>query len=137
MEASNLYTHEPLPNGQSIRLLKLHPSSTNKLSCSLFTAPLAKLPQYDALSYAWDAQNPTEPVSCKGRILKITENCAAALRRLKNKFKDRVLWTDSICIDQSCVEERNSQVKLMGDIYRGAQQVLVWAGEGNERTDLL
>jgi hypothetical protein len=137
MESTVSYKHKPLPSRQSIRLLKLHSSPSRKLSCSLFTASLDKLPQYEALSYAWDAQQPTEAISCEGRVLKVTQNCAAALRRFKNLLNDRVLWIDSICIDQESVEERNHQVKLMGDIYRGAKQVLVWVGEGNERTELL
>ncbi|KAJ2896626.1 hypothetical protein MKZ38_005384 [Zalerion maritima] len=49
----------------------------------------------------------------------------------------RVLWADSICIDQTDggLPERNAQVAVMGDIYRRAEDVLVWLGEGNQRSD--
>jgi hypothetical protein len=39
-----------------------------------------------------------------------------------------LLWIDGICINQVCVEERNTQVSMMADIYRNARRVLVWLG---------
>ena len=44
------------------------------------------------------------------------------------------LWIDALCINQSDVLERNSQVMLMGDIYRGAAAVVSWLGEHRELT---
>lgn len=38
------------------------------------------------------------------------------------------LWVDAICIDQSSAEDKNKQLKHMGDIYNGAQLVIVWLG---------
>jgi hypothetical protein len=46
-----------------------------------------------------------------------------------------VLWVDSICIDQSSVEERNIQVALMDRIYSRADKVLIWLGEEDESSD--
>jgi hypothetical protein len=42
-------------------------------------------------------------------------------------------WIDYLCINQDDVEERNSQVAIMKDIYRGAQEAVVWLGEEDER----
>lgn len=39
------------------------------------------------------------------------------------------LWVDAICINQSDIPERNSQVRQMAAIYRGAKAVRVWLGE--------
>jgi hypothetical protein len=39
-----------------------------------------------------------------------------------------LLWADAICINQSDINERNTQVKLMGEIYRTATRVHVWLG---------
>lgn len=39
------------------------------------------------------------------------------------------LWVDALCIDQDNIDERTSQVLLMGNIYAAAQQVDVWLGE--------
>ncbi|KAK7740500.1 hypothetical protein SLS53_005343 [Cytospora paraplurivora] len=44
-------------------------------------------------------------------------------------------WIDSICINQDDIDERQSQVKLMGQIYRQAAKTLVWLAEATEDTD--
>ncbi|EGS17432.1 uncharacterized protein CTHT_0067580 [Thermochaetoides thermophila DSM 1495] len=44
------------------------------------------------------------------------------------------LWVDALCINQSDILERNSQVMLMGDIYRGAAAVISWLGEHRKLT---
>ena len=71
----------------------------------------------------------------------VTVNLAGALRYVKehwqSAFPDRDpgelrLWADAICIDQSSVLERNSQVKLMKSIYASAELVLAWLGSADE-----
>jgi len=44
------------------------------------------------------------------------------------------MWADAICIDQSNVEERAQQVAMMQQIYTKASNVIVWLGEGDDRT---
>jgi hypothetical protein len=38
-------------------------------------------------------------------------------------------WIDQICIDQNNIAERNSQIRLMTNIYGRATQVSAWLGE--------
>ena len=40
-----------------------------------------------------------------------------------------LLWIDSICINQSDLAEKSSQVNLMRRIYRKAKRVIVWLGK--------
>jgi hypothetical protein len=40
------------------------------------------------------------------------------------------LWIDQISLDQSNISERNHQVGQMGDIFHGAEEVMIWLGEG-------
>ena len=119
-----------------MRLLNLAPSGGDILGCELLVVSLDKLPQYEALSYSWDAQVPTSNITCDGRALPITANCEAALRRLRRRSKTRLLWIDSICIDQTSILERNVQVPLMGEIYGKAQRVIIWLGENTPQIDL-
>ena len=63
------------------------------------------------------------------RTLNIAGNCAAAMRSLRSPTEERTLWIDSICIDQTSLDERSSQVALMGEVYRDAARVVVWLGE--------
>ena len=46
------------------------------------------------------------------------------------KIQGQYLWVDAVCIDQSSMDERASQVLLMGDIYSRAEHVIVWLGKG-------
>jgi hypothetical protein len=43
------------------------------------------------------------------------------------------IWIDAICINQSSLDERSAQVRLMAEIYRAARTVIVWLGEGEHR----
>jgi hypothetical protein len=44
-------------------------------------------------------------------------------------------WTP-FCIDQSHVSERNHQVAQMGEIFAGAEGVIIWFGEVSEDSDM-
>ncbi|KAL2117630.1 hypothetical protein VTJ04DRAFT_7290 [Mycothermus thermophilus] len=47
---------------------------------------------------------------------------------LAQKMRGIPLWIDALCINQSDVHERNSQILLMGDVYSNAAVVLSWLG---------
>lgn len=119
--------HEPLREPQSIRTLTLLPAKDPQepLRCELKEIPFKNgcKARYEAVSYAWGAPSLDNFVLCHGKRLPITENCEAALKRLRKPSKTRTLWVDSICIDQSSMVERSDQVKLMGSIYRQATRV--------------
>jgi hypothetical protein len=133
------FQHEPLRESQSIRTLKLFPAKDpqeplrRELKEILFQNG-SKF-RYEAVSYAWGAPSVDNFIVCHGKKLPITENCEAALKRLRKPSKTRTLWVDSICIDQASKAERSDQVKLMGSIYRRATRVLVWLGKGTEKSD--
>ncbi|KAJ4298023.1 hypothetical protein N0V90_005922 [Kalmusia sp. IMI 367209] len=129
-----MYLYTPLTGSFSIRLLLLQPAAAldEAIRCSLVETPLDSALEYSALSYTWDGQSPSCPIECDDGELNVTPNCWAALRRLRDKQELRNLWIDGICIDQTSVQERNQQVALMGDIYKRAQTVTVWLGEGDD-----
>ncbi|KAI6084620.1 heterokaryon incompatibility protein-domain-containing protein [Hypoxylon rubiginosum] len=144
------YRHRTLSGFGTTRLLIIHPanSEAEPLRGSLIeyivksshrgTSPEG-LTRYEALSYVWGAPSTAHEITINSLTLPITANCDAALRRLRWVSQDRVLWVDSICIDQTPegVEERNAQVAMMGDIYENASDVLIWLGGGDEKTDAL
>lgn len=41
----------------------------------------------------------------------------------------RLVWVDAICINQDDIQERDSQVSIMGQIYKGCSRVFVWLGQ--------
>lgn len=135
----SIYTYKPLSQAakQRTRIILLHPSISTQapLRCSLVQVDLGKNARYKALSYSWDAQKPSKPIICNGRMLFITPNCESALLQLRRNTKYQSLWIDSISIDQTSVKERNEQVSIMAKIYKQATTVIVWLGEGNVCSD--
>ncbi|KAH7125235.1 heterokaryon incompatibility protein-domain-containing protein [Dendryphion nanum] len=83
---------------------------------------------YEAISYTWGLDNRTNALSCNNEIIHITENVETMLRHLRSKHKTKVVWVDSICIDQSNEVEKARQVQCMGLIFGHALKVRVWLG---------
>lgn len=52
---AELYRYSPLEHTDSIRLIRLNPSSSFKydLRCEIFSVYLQEKPPYEALSYTW------------------------------------------------------------------------------------
>jgi Heterokaryon incompatibility protein (HET) len=65
----------------------------------------------------------------------VTANLEVALRHLRHKSVERILWIDAICIDQSNIEERNQQVPLMKAIYSNTEAVRAWLGDPTAGSD--
>lgn len=134
------YQHQPLSQ-RCIRVLRLQPAPRfeSQLRCSLVPVSLDDKPQYWALSYTWGTDPPSIPIFCVDgptiALLRITPNCVSALKHLRDEREERTLWVDGICIDQTSLAERSSQVALMGEIYKDAARVVVWLGESDENSD--
>ena len=93
---SDSYQYSPLPPGQHIRILRLHPAKTGPLKCDLIMIDLddkGRL-KYEALSYVWGSNTPECYNSCIGLSspgkISITENCESALLYLRHKRKHRM-----------------------------------------------
>lgn len=102
---------------------------------------LAKAPRYEAVSYTWGCTDLVRRVLVGDRYMSVTENCYQTLCRLRPRCTaiegacsvcPRTLWIDAICIDQTSLEERTRQVRIMSAIYTRARVVLLWAGSLNE-----
>jgi hypothetical protein len=120
---------ERLPNRPAIRLVVLHRGDRDDpIKITLKHSAFADKPKYEALSYAWGGPNNTKAVDINGTSVPVRRNLDRALRHFRKKDEERVLWIDAICINQANDAEKSWQVKLMADIYRRAQRVLVWLG---------
>jgi hypothetical protein len=112
------------------RLIRLEKGVQSQLKCHLVQAYLDKelIFTYEALSYSWGSQNTPHEIIIDGKPLSITESLHEALCSLRNPTKDRMLWVDALCIDQSNIKERGHQVDCMGEIYKKADNVIIWLG---------
>ena len=134
------------------RLLELLPSADpqREVSCRILVTDLASeleepSGQYKALSYTWGngptsrfvAVIPDQGKEGDRRALAITESLHTALVHLRHTQSSVWVWIDQICINQDDHAEKGKQVGIMGPIYAGAEQVLVWLGPAADGSDLL
>jgi hypothetical protein len=59
----------------------------------------------------------------------VTSNLYIVLSHLRYETKPRMLWIDAICIDQTNMVEKGSQIALMRQIYENAERGVIWLGE--------
>ncbi|KAI0128624.1 heterokaryon incompatibility protein-domain-containing protein [Xylariales sp. AK1849] len=127
----NNVVYTPLSNS-GIRVLILEPGSwADPLKASLKEKNLQDtMTPYEALSYAWGtfSLSSNKGIRIQDSIMPITSNLDEALRSLRSEQSQRVIWVDFVCINQSNLQERVHQVRMMGDIYRQAEKVIVWLG---------
>lgn len=76
-------------------------------------------------------------IEIHGRGMPVTPNLLLALRHLRYPDRDRILWIDAICIDQTNHGERVQQVRQMASIYKRAEQVIIWLGPATPEIDLV
>lgn len=128
--SDSAYSYSLLPSSPtSIRLLILNPDFPRaEINCRLETVPLDSAPNYEALSYAWGPPLLTETIFIRGAPLRVTRNLFAALQNIRDPVIKQRFWIDAICINQSDIDERNSQVQIMPLIYSNASIVLIWLG---------
>jgi len=129
------FPYEPFESAGHIRVLELEAGEgLEPLTGRLVPMDLRTAQEFEAVSYVWGQQHHGTYLTCDGRQISITTPVAEMLRRFRLPDRPRRLWIDAICINQRDVLERNSQVGLMGDIYRSAARVLIWLGEEDAQT---
>jgi hypothetical protein len=144
-ETHPLYIHESLgdPILKRIRLIELLANDNTAsempqiriMTCSFLDEGM---PLYEALSYCWGDATHLQPILCNGNsILWVTQNLFDALQRIRPENGSRILWADAICINQEDLLEKSWQVRMMADIYLGAERVLAWLGRSSDNSDVL
>lgn len=129
----NTYNYDALPSDTSIRLLQLLPTKEDQEpECHLFTVDIHHAPPYEAVSYVWGSPTDKTTILCHGQPVTIPNNLLHCLRSCRSPAHARILWADSICINQADLRERAQQVRLMGAIFARAERVLVWFGRGHD-----
>lgn len=122
-------------DSQQIRILEVlpgNPSDRLKVTIKSIDLDEAKETGFDALSYSWGGHAILRRIiEANDCLFMVTDTAFRALKTLRNSTEKRYIWIDSICINQADKEEKKSQVgKFMAFIYRDAQNVIVWLGEG-------
>jgi len=146
------FCYSPLLQQGNTRLLRLlpHKDAEAPIQCQLFEYPLQEPNRgahlYDALSYVWGSEQDKQPIfiqsddkvddsTGKNRRLLVTANLHAALSHLRDRFLERVMWIDAVCINQEDDDEKGRQVQSMAKIYACANRVIVWLREAASDSD--
>ncbi|KAF2112703.1 heterokaryon incompatibility protein-domain-containing protein, partial [Lophiotrema nucula] len=123
--------YRPLPkDGRLLRILRLAPGTFGEpLHGQLIQDNLeSQIHEYCALSYVWGKPTEQRYIYMNGRPHQIMPSLYEALQHIRTSTETLFIWADALCINQQDVEERNSQVAMMAQIYSMAKEVLVWLG---------
>ncbi|KAF5604408.1 heterokaryon incompatibility het-6 [Fusarium pseudoanthophilum] len=140
-----VYKYEPLLLPGQIRLLRIFPGTQNAVvSSHMCVVNLDDNPTYKCLSYTWGEpggngtdeiwSKPSQTILIDGFEMPIRQNLYNALIALGQSGILGPIWIDALCINQSDIEERNSQVSQMANIYKSSEEVIVWLGHEREYT---
>ena len=140
---------QPLKSPDHIRLLKIYPpgwsnrmterlshDDDNRIQCDVFQISLASMttpnrPYFATLSYAWGNPGVTRKIRCAKETVSVTLNLYDALVHVRNLRTPRLLWVDSLCINQADKLEKGQQVQRMHLVY-GQSHCISWMGVESE-----
>ena len=141
----NLSIFPEITSADGIRLLRLSPGRAGGLihaDIELACLRSSSRPIYDALSYTRGDESGNSTGKCPifigpyWDIVYVTHNCADALRCMQHQQADRLLWVDSLCINQENPDEKSRQVGLMREIYTNAFKVIAYLGGASANSEI-
>ncbi|ETS85945.1 hypothetical protein PFICI_03970 [Pestalotiopsis fici W106-1] len=135
------YVYQALALPHNVRLLRLSPNAEDSaplyghlIECDIKDF-YGQPDSFEALSYVWGAPESYYSISLDGFDLPITTNLYVALKNLRHRHRDRLLWVDAMCINQTDDREKERQIGLMYQIYACASCVVVWLGENEDGSE--
>jgi len=116
-----------------------------QLMCRLTIHDKDKAPPYEALSWVWGNDgalrksvriwsNDKPPLA---KEIKITEQLEIALKAVRDKNKERVIWVDALCVNQRDPKEKAREMGMMHLIYSKASHVTIWLGKAADNSDFI
>jgi hypothetical protein len=123
----------PLRSPAHIRLLRL----PRRLPFAVVTAELISVNvqnnrHYECISYCW-GRDPkwADPILLNNRKFLVPSNVRTILQRRASFFKEKLIWIDSICINQEDKQEKSVQVQMMREIYSRGIRVSACLGDAD------
>ena len=129
------YRWQKLTQSNMIRLLTIESGENESELCGrLAETTIQSSPAYEALSYAWEmSENSYYLSTSEGNIL-ISCCVWRALLDLRYSNQPRIVWVNSLCINQADRKEKAQQVLLMKEIFACTQRVLIYMGPQTPHT---
>jgi hypothetical protein len=136
-DSGNLWSETRFRPGHGIPLLRLYGGASNAALEGRLILSDGK-ETYEALSYAGEPEEGKSPISIVSAgstyTLTIDSNLEAALRQLRFPDRYRLLWIDSICINQKDLSEKSFHIQRMGSIFNTASNVCIWLGTADNQS---
>ena len=88
--------------------------------------------RYESLSWVWGDQSGQVRIFVDDMPLEMTWSLFVALRKFRFEDDPRVLWIDTMCINQAHHQGETHQVLQKYHIYAQALMVLIWLGKGDQ-----
>ena len=136
MSQSSIYPHDL--SERTIRLLTIEPSPADSPIQWTFEERClddTSTPYY-ALSYCWGATGCSARIVCNLYPFLVAANLYSVLLEYRRRGVIIPLWVDAVCINQTNISERTTQVRMMRTIYSRVACVLVWLGEAEATDDI-
>ena len=109
-----------------VRLMRLKHPQSSLIECELETFSINHMPKYTALSYCWTQANAEFEIHLDGQTFWVRPNLHAYLKIMSDESHSCWIFIDALSINQADLIERSNQAKLMGQIYRRAEEVIAW-----------
>lgn len=137
MALRDIFEHPRLNSGrEQFRVIKLEaPQVDGSVRCRMLVHDVDDPSPYTALSYMWGIDSPVNTIVVDGKHFSVRSNLAQFLQRAQNGMVTAPIFIDALCINQEDTDERNQQVKLMGQIYANATRVISWLGHSNGQVE--
>ncbi|KAF2242344.1 HET-domain-containing protein, partial [Trematosphaeria pertusa] len=117
--------YEPLDDVfKSVRLIEVLPPSSDRQICIRMRQAQAPV-QYRCLSYTWGDASQESEILVNDQSVRVRYNLYTFLQTAQRRYTEQLLWIDALCINQNDNIEKNHQVQRMGEIFSGAEAVLI------------
>lgn len=123
---------------KEIRLLAIHPGHFDEpIKCRLLSLLLPTHVHFEALSYSCSSSEFMDTIEVDEKHLKVDHDLYTALRYLRLESRRRIMWIDTICINQANAQERSDQLSHLKGIHSSARGVAIWLGDASDSIDKL
>lgn len=124
------YEYEEIKGPRTVRLLRIKNGwPSQEIRCQFEDFQLGTSTSYEAISYVWGTSTDKGSILLQGHHFTVTNSAYNIIHRHRSAWMDKFIWIDQICINQKDDNEKASQVKLMADIYKGAERVSAYLGQ--------
>ena len=133
------YRYAPLGDREIRRLRLIGSHNRNEpLRGVIETVPFSTYSPYTAVSYVWgDNTQPFQLLVGEDQYVPLTASLNCLLRDFREYISETrkhagrwvvVIWVDQLCINQDDDKEKGRQVKMMSEIYKAAEAVVIYTG---------